>query len=679
MKKSLAFIVFIFAITTVFAQPLRDVKVDKKLKIAQEQKERGDYYNALDWYMQVNEELPDDVEVIHSIAELHAELRDTKKAESWYRKVSKKDKTNKYPNAEFNLGRYYKMNGKLDEAAEALNTFISETSDATLKGLAQAELAGIALARNAKENEDITVADAGDNINSRYTDFSPVYSNDGTMYYASMAVEEVVVMDGKRKDYFAKIFKSSKQGEGMSKGQELSTAVNRPGVHTGNVTVSPDGERMYYTRTEFNANKMVSSAIYMSARTSDGWGAATKVLDGDYLVKQPTVGEMYGSEVLIFASDMAGGYGGMDLYYSKIEGDSYSSPTNLGDAINTAGDDVTPYYKDGTLYFSSTGHPGIGGLDVFSSQWSGSWNAPVNIGAGINSSYDDIYYSIDDSGYNGFVVSNRPSRRSLKSRTCCDDIYTVSIKEVLLDLRAITFDAKTKASLDGVDVQLVEMTKGKEGETANAVTKNGEAGFALAREMAYKIIVSKDGYKDASLEFNTVGLNETQTIDKKLGLLPNEPVYVEVEVEVYDTIQSQQPIRLNSILYDYNKASIRPESEADLNTLLSYMTSYTDMVIEMSSHTDSKGSESYNKTLSQKRAESAKAWLVEKGISESRIQAVGYGESMPVAENEFADGTDNPDGRQLNRRTEFKIISGPKFIVSKRIEKKIILKKEKQE
>ncbi len=676
MKKLLTIISFILSFAIVSnAQPVKELKADQILSIAEEQYENGDYYNALDWYNKVLEVQPDDLSVIHKIASLHYELRDMKNAASWYSKVVKKDKENAYPNASLVYGRVLKMNGDLDDAEEVLNAFIQNSDDDNAKTLAASELSGIAMVRTMKENEDVTVEDAGNAVNSPYTDFSPIYVTENEMYYGAMVSEEVIIIED-NKDYFAKVYSAVKTGDEWGNSKPLGDVINRPGVHTGNVTISEDGNVMYFTRAELVSNKMMASYIYMSEKSGDGWGAAQKVegLGGSSIIKQPAIGEMFGEPALFFVSNQSGGFGGWDVYYAPIDGLNAGSPVNLGDKINTVGDEVTPFYQDGNLYFSSTGHAGIGGLDVFKSEWSGSWSAPENQGMPINSSFDDIYFNLDKSTYKGFVVSNRPSSRSLKSKTCCDDIYNVSIKEVILDLEALTFESGGE-KLNGVTVQLVQMDNNSEGETESD-TKAGtnEFSFGLDRETAYKLIASKDGYKDAVVEFNTVGLDETQTLSKTLNLEP-----LMVEVTVYDTIRTQTPIRLNNILYDFDKSNIRPDAEPDLNMLLSLMTKYPDMVIELSSHTDSRGKDSYNQKLSQKRAESAKSWLLEKGIADSRIKAVGYGETQPVAANKNEDGSDNPDGRQMNRRTEFKIISGTTVLINERVEKRVVTKKADEE
>ena len=681
MKKLSTFVAILlsFAIT-MNAQPVGG-KLNKaqKLKVANEQYEMGDYYNALDWYTKVLEEDASDVLVIGKIAETHFQLRDLKEAQKWFEKVIKKDKTKIYPDAEFHYARILKMNGEMNDAKAAFEHFGTESNNAALKQLAQVELEGIQLLKNMASNDDITTSDAGDNINSPYTDFSPVYGANGEMYYGAMSAKEVVVMNGDDQDYFAKIYTANKSGDSWAKSSELGSNINRPGVHTGNVALSPDGNVMYFTRTEFSSNKMTASTLYSSTKGTNGWGPSYPVEGlGDYIVKHPAVGEMFGKDALFFVSDMAGGQGGYDIYYATIDGDKLGAATSIGKSINTIGDELTPYYSNGVLYFSSTGHPGIGGLDAFSSEWTGSWSAPVNMGKEINSSYDDIYFNLDNSGYNGFVVSNRPSGRSLKSETCCDDIYDVNILEVLLDLEALAFTGADGSPLNGVTVQLVEMMGGSEGKTETDTRANGHIfGFPLTRETAYKIIASKKGFKDAVAQFNTTGLAKSQTITKKMTLAPIIIETVIEEVIVYDTIKSQQPIRLNNILYDFGKSTIKPEAEQDLNLVLNYLGQYPDLVIELSSHTDNIGKEASNQRLSQKRAEAAKKWFMAKGIAPNRVQAVGYGENVPVAGNEFDDGADNPEGRKLNRRTEFKIIGGPKFVVTSRIEKRVVKKEVK--
>ena len=249
----------------------------------------------------------------------------------------------------------------------------------------------------------------------------------------------------------------------------------------------------------------------------DGWGPANELegVNGEYMVKHPAPGELFGEEVLFFVSNMDGGYGGFDVYYSPKRGETYGPPVNLGNTINTYGDEETPFYRDGILYYSSNGLPTIGGSDIFQSTWDGSnWSAPENMGKPYNSSVDDLYFSLDQTGYKGFVVSNREGGRSVKSKTCCDDIWTIDIAEVIIDLMATTF-SDDKAPLSGVTLELISMSDGTMGET-DEKTNNAANNFAftLQEEMAYMVIGSKEGYISDTIEFNTAGLEVSTTIEK---------------------------------------------------------------------------------------------------------------------------------------------------------------------
>ena len=314
------------------------------------------------------------------------------------------------------------------------------------------------------------------------------------------------------------------------------------------------------------------------------------------------------------------------------------------------------------MYFSSNGHPGLGGFDVYRSDWDGSnWGKVENLGAGYNSSYDDLYFKVNEEGKLGFLVSNRPDEeaRSLKSKTCCDDIYQFHIREIVIDL--ITSVYEGDAPLLGAKVTIFEVDRGKTGKSSEQTNdKIHDFQFGLDQDKAYKVLVEKAGYTPAEFEFNTVGVVKNQTFRKtvKLAKKPDDQSGME-------TVTINEPIRLNNIYYDFDDDKILLDAEKDLNFLLGLMKKHPDMVIELSSHTDSRGNDAYNERLSQRRAQSAKNWLVSHGVSERRIEAVGYGENEIL--NHCINGIDcTEDEHRLNRRTEFKIIAGPTTIEVKK-------------
>jgi len=699
MKKLILFsAIFTLMANVVLAQPLNKQTPAMMITTGDEQVELLNFYGALEWYEKAYEsdKALRDNDLAYKIANLHYMLRDYKKAERWYKKVvTKKYRkgTNPYlPEARFIYGRTLKMAENYDEAIVQLEMYIKESKNAAVKPLAEAELTGAQMALGMTPVTGVFIENAG-KANTKTTETSPYLTDDGTLYYASFLNDEFTVIDGKQGDYHLKVAtstrkeKKKKKSRGkkkkdveetkpelgaFQKGKAITTKVNREGYHTGNVTMTPDGNTMFFTRMlmslDGRGNTIGESKLYSSEKNGNSWKGAKEVegINGEWIVKHPSVGEHFGNEVLFFSSDMPGGEGGFDIYYATKKGDGvYGDPINLGEVLNTAGDDITPHYREGNLYFSSTGHPGVGGLDIFSSQWNGSiWTKPTNLGKGYNSPVDDLYFSLDNSGYNGVLISNRVGTKSVKSKTCCDDIFIVKIPEVVLELMATAFDEKDQA-LSGVSVSLIEV-EGKDTE-AQTNAKGNNFGFTLNEEKSYMIIGKTAGYYPDTAYVNTVGLTESTVIERqlKLKLIPivEEP---KDEVEVF----IDKPIELKNILFDFNEAKILAEAEPDLQFILEIMNQYPDMIVELGSHTDAQGNDSYNQKLSQRRATSSKAWLTDRGIASSRIKAVGYGETQ--IRNQCVDGVKCPDEEhRYNRRTEFKIIAGPTSIKVKqnRLEK----------
>ncbi|MBK7410294.1 MAG: OmpA family protein [Saprospirales bacterium] len=683
MRRLILFIALAVVMGKVEAQPLNRATYATMMKIADQKMEEEDYYNALDWYEQAYEEVKDD-EVSVKIANLYFFLRDYRNAERAFLRVLRRDRKNAYVEERFTYAQTLKMNGKYDEAIEELEKYLSDGTDPVKKELAQVELEGAKFAKIAPDPRNMTISNAGKNVNSSYSEYSAVLAPGGQkMYYGSFNSEEIIVVDKNNTDYFAKIYSADRTDEGWGQGVALDEKINRPGYHNSNVTLSPDGRRMYFTRQLLTGNVVSESKIYMSEFGAGGWGAANEVegVNGDYIANHPAVGELYGTEVLFFTSNMDGGYGGADIYYSPFKGGKYGQPINLGPKINTVGDEYTPYYRDGVLYFSSTGHPGLGGFDIFSSEWNGAvWSEPVNMGKGYNSSVDDLSFMISDDGYSGFLLSNRPGTRWLKSKgkTCCDDIYNVSLKIILADLKSTVFDQETDEELQGATFQLIDMTDDEEsGKVIDTKTNgNGNAfDFPLELDKFYRIIASREDYYPDTLEFNTMGLLDSKTYEIPVKLKPT-PVYI--------TISKEEPIELENIYYDFDDDKILPDAEPDLNFVLEILNQYPEIVIELSSHTDARGNDAYNRELSQRRAESARRWLLAKGVERKRIQAVGYGETVPktigdklaseysflkkgdvLTEafiNQLPTEKEQEDAHQINRRTEFKIVEGPTSI-----------------
>jgi peptidoglycan-associated lipoprotein len=654
----------------VLAQPINRATPEAMMESAQEAESTNNPYAALELYESVNKDKKEN-SIAAKIAKLEYDVRDYGAAEKAFSRLVLRDRKGEFTELKYWYAMSLKANGKYQEAIEAFNQYIAEGSDEKQKAASKLEIAGCEMARKAKANSSLLINNGGKKINSPQTEGSPDYSG-GELYFASLPQKEIITLDGKEGDWYSKIYTATKAGVEFGEPVALGVEINREGFHHGNVSISADGNTMFFTRVELENQGVSSSKIYYSRKSSGGWGAAQEVggVNGEYVAKHPCEGELFGEKVLFFVANIPGGKGGDDIYYSTRKSDGvYGAPVNL-EALNTLGTEASPFYADGKLFFSSNGFPSMGGLDVFSSQWNGSvWSAPVNLGLGINSSLDDQYYTQSPDGYSGFFVSNRPGPNNLKSKTCCDDIYSWEIERVKVELEANVFrkkrkNEKEKQPLNDCTVQIFDVTDKNPAnvdQKSSAVTHKYD--FSLSPERSYRIIATHDGYIPDTLDFNTVGIKKSTKITKDLlmGLVKREPQF--------DTIRTNEAIRLDNILYDYDKWDIRSDAEPDLQYLTDILVKYPNMTIELSSHTDARGRDDYNESLSQKRAESAKNWVVAKGIKAERIVAKGYGEKVLL--NRCADGTEcTEDEHQLNRRTEFKILTGPTSIVVERIEQR---------
>ena len=686
MKNYITAFIFFLIGTSVFAQPLNRATYAMMVKTAEEQMELKDYYQALVWYEKAYEDSKDR-ELTVIMADLSYLLRDYRDAERWYKRALRKSKKVKEVPEEkrFEYARSLKMLGKYEEAMSEFDKYLRFTTDPIRKELAELEKVGCEYAAVIREDDQATLTHGGKKINTKISEYSPYLTSDNqTLYYSSLNSDEIIELEEGEQDMYAKIYKATRSDKGWGEGEVLGENINRPGYYNTNVRLSPDEKKMFFTRAMTSGSVLTESKIYMSENAGGTWGASNELagVNGEYLAKSPAVGELFGKEVLFFVSDMDGGEGGYDIYYATYKGGGqYGDPVNLGPQINTVGNEDTPFYRDGVLYFSSEGHPGIGGYDIFRSDWNGTrWSKPQNMGLPFNSSVDDLYFMLDKEGYHGSLASNRIAEgsRSLHSKTCCNDIYNVSLKKIEADLAALTFDNDTKEALKNVTVEIYEVT-----ETGNKLIDSktnaggNDFGFPLELDKSYMITGYTDNYTADTALFSTMGLFDSQTFNERLDLKPGE---------VYEVLRKEEPFVLENILYDFNSDRIKLEAEPDLEFIKGLMTRHADMVIELSSHTDSRGTDAANQNLSQRRAESARRWLVRNGITRVRIQAVGYGETKSQTVNaktnerfpflsigqvlteEYinslsADEVQFEAAHQLNRRTEFKILEGPTSIV----------------
>ncbi|NNE25803.1 MAG: OmpA family protein [Saprospiraceae bacterium] len=664
------------------AQPIREPSINQKLEAAKMAEEEGNYARALEYYDQAYDQIrktsrnnPLSKELTIKIGDMNYALRDYKKASNYYKRMVRGDDELMYVNERLKYGKSLKQEAKYDLALEVLNEFISVSEDEEFIKEAEFEIAGIEQLREMEPNVESFIKPLGKNVNSGSAEFSPRELSDGTLMFASFDRNDPIDLKDEESGFHAKIFMAAKSDDGKyGKKTELDQKVNRKEFHNTHLAVSRDNRTLYFTRVQTTRNAVTDSKILRSYNRDSGWSAADLVptINGDWNAKHPAVGQLFGKDVLFFASDMEGGLGGLDIFYSNINADgSMSAPVNLGPNINTPQDDEYPFYFEGTLYFSTVGRPTIGGYDIFYSVWDGSnWSEAENMGLGYNSANDDIAISFGEDGMHGFFVSNRPfdgKRKMTASSTCCDDIFSFNIRQIVIDLLAIVVDEEG-LPINAATIALDNLTDPVNYPTDTKFNAlSNEFQFLLDSDFSYRGVARAEGYYPDTIEFNTAGILDSYTVNKKVTLKK-----IPIEREVTEVVKINEPIRLNNIYYDFNDDKILPDAEIDLNLILGIMDEYPEMVIEMSSHTDSRGRDGYNLDLSQRRANSARTWLIEQGVEDDRIKAVGYGETKILNRCKNNVRCSEEEHRQ-NRRTEFKILEGPTTITITREIKKTVI------
>ncbi|MBI2280820.1 MAG: OmpA family protein [Bacteroidetes bacterium] len=620
----------------------------------------GDTYTALFYYEEWSRRNPENIDVAFDVAELYRATRNYTTAEIWYQKIADGN-AEQYPLSLFHLARVQMSQEKYVEAKDNLLKFkklANGVKDPAYKKLLKNDLLSCDFAIGLKDSTATTVVEHLDtSINQPHIEFSPILIDENTMVYGSLKDNgvnyyKVELHDSMtiplRKFYFAK-----KEAEKWVSKGEFEGPFNKEGIHVGNGALSEDGHRFYFTLCQKNwQNKMICQ-LYLSEKTNGNWQEPVVMNEeinmSNYTTTQPAIGResKNNQEVIYFVSDRPGGRGGLDVWYTEYNSKKkiYKSPKNAGSRINTAGSEVTPYYDNSThhLYFSSDGGVGIGGLDVFSIEGEKSkWEEPKNLKQAINSPADDIDFTLSNDHKGGFLVSNRKGGVALLNETCCDDIYEFKYTQyITINLLGQVLDSSD--CLTDYNINLYINNKETNEKYLSKQIQSGNCDFDIRLEPGFDYIVEvkKDGYLNGNAEISTTNITKTDTLHTKINL----------------TKIPEKPMVLVGILYEFDSPNLTPEAKIAIDTSLYVILKQNpDIIIQISSHTDSKGADNYNMTLSHKRAQSVVKYLVLNGINEKRLRYKGYGETMPIAINENPDGSDNPEGRALNRRTDFQII-----------------------
>lgn len=644
-------------------------KFNKKeyLKAANDALKKGSVYSAIDLYQQILQHDSTEASVYYPLAQCYYGAKDYDLAATYYLKASQVDQA-KHPDALYYAALNTKMQGKYTEAIDMFRRFSKNyTGDdaVKMKKWARVEIDGCNFALKEGEGDPfIKLIHLGQEVNTNYADMAPTMRDD-MLYYSSMHSDTIPYMMSNNVDLtkpvmLSKLYASKKDGSNYEPSTQVTT-FDQAGKHIANGDFADDGSKFLYTICETNSLLTPTCDIYMSELNGTEWSEGKRLSDEINLKGSTNTQPWYakgpnGQDVLFFVSDREGGRGGKDIWYCTVRKGVFSAPRNAGPKINTDRDEETPFYdtKTNTLYFSSNGWISMGGLDIFKSQADGNLHfsgIPENLGAPFNSSCNDWYYRFFKNSDDGYLVSNRPGIFSVHGKTCCDDIFEFKYeKQIYLAVKGRVFDDATHEVIPGATVNLALRSASIENDVVIGTDSTNESSayfFTTKPDKQYKVTGMSEGYFTSSQTFSTQGItkSDTQVVDIYLKKMEKNKAY-----------------RLNNIYYDFDKWDLRPESKATLDTLYNILMENPTIIIELSSHTDSRGSEQYNQVLSQKRAESCVNYLVnDRGIPKERITAVGYGKSKPLEDcSKHPECPQDQSGdcpcHQLNRRTEFKII-----------------------
>lgn len=582
----------------------------------------------------------------YGAAESFYKINDYKNAQRWYNNTLKNSPENL--DALFNLASVLKAEESYEEAIEKFNQY--KTNGGSAKK-ADHEIEGCQKAKEwQKENSRYVVINEKA-LNSRYSDFAAVNVKNREVYFTSdrenRKNKKMYARTGDRylAIYRAEIKRNRKKTDDQPlkiKGEEIPEGLN---FKYNEGTCIFDRSTVYFTLCNGEDGKGTACKIYSARQNGKGFSDIEPLsFCTDTLTNygHPAIGN--DGSTLYFSANLPGGFGGKDIYSSTYDRRSktWSEPVNLGSTINTDKDELYPFvHKDGTLYFSSNGHVGMGGLDIYSTTKEGAnWAKPENMKAPINSGADDFSITVNDDKETGFLSSNREGGRGK------DDIYSFYMKPLVFNLTVVVKNAKTQKPVANA---IVQFTIGADSTDTLTADSKGELKLPLLAKTAYNFFAAKadEYYLDSKTEgVSTEGKEASEDFTKELLLTP---------------ISVEDEFTLKGIYYDLNKADIRTESEPVLDSLITLLNKYPKIVIEIGSHTDCRSSKEYNQTLSQKRAESVVDYLVSKGVNVNRLEAKGYGETRLVNDCE-CEGTEvkrncTEEEHQQNRRTTFRIIS----------------------
>ena len=647
--------VFILIFSIVTALLLGSCGADMAMKKGDKFYAVGEYYDAAVQYRKAYTHTPNKERVqkgqrAMKVAECYRRIHFTSKAITAYQNAVRYKQDDSLTH--FYLGQLQMRNGNYREAEKQFKMALdSLPQDDPHRQTAKAGLEGARMAPQWKKDGSAYTIKRMDLFNSRRAEYSPMLGGDEyeQLYFTSTRNQaqgdEYSGITGSKN---ADIFLSQKDDKGKwSKPQTIDSELNSA-MDEGACCFSPDGKTMYLTLCKTDPNYPRYATIVVSNRSDASWSKPTElIISKDTLSSFAHPAVSPDGEWLYFVSDMPGGIGGFDIWRCKLLGKDLGAPENLGEPINTPGDEMFPTFRpNGDLYFSSDGHPGLGGLDIFVFKD----RKVEHLGFPMNSQGDDFGMTFEGKRNQGYFCSNRGDTRGY------DHIYSFFNPEIVQTVKGWVYEQ------DGYELTAAQVYMVGDDGTNLKLSVRGDGSFTqeIKPNVDYVLLATCKGY-----------LNHQEQ-------LRVEPVTKSEEyVLQFPLANISAPVLIDNIFYDFDKATLRPESATALDELIQLLNENPNITIELSAHTDYKGSDQYNEGLSQRRAESVVNYLIEHGITSDRLMPKGYGEGKPktikrkVAEKypflkegdvlteEFI--TKLPEEQQeqcnqLNRRTEFIVL-----------------------
>lgn len=600
---------------------------NKDTKEADKLYEGLEYVDAAKAYSKLVEKGKADGYVYKQLADSYFNVFNTKEAVTWYAKAVE---TPQNAETHFRYAQMLKAEGNIKASDVQMEQFAKmEPNDARAKAFKNNPNYLTQLKSQSKQYDAVK-----SDVSSDKADFGAVLTNNNEVFFTS-ARNTARRESGMDDQPYLDLYKATRNADGTL---SLATEVAELNTkwHDGPASISSDGNTIYYGSESFNESRQFQNDkkkhlkfgqiyLYKATRDGDKWANAKPVPfnSKEYSIRNPSISK--DAKTLYFSSDMPGGFGGEDIWKVSVDGETYGTPENLGANVNTEGNESFPSIQDDdVLFFSSNGRQGFGGYDVFKQNTNTSEKA-TNVGEPVNSQKDDFAFSYNLEKNVGYFSTNRLGN---------DDIYQANAV-CGVDATVVVQDAETGKLLSNVNVTLVN-NKGIE-KGSQVSNEMGETKFGIACEEMANFNASRSGYENgtATLEKSQ---NGTKTI--VITLVAIKPIITETEVV------------LQAIYFEYDKSNITALGAEELDKLVKVLNEFPNMVIDVKSHTDSRGADNYNLKLSERRAKSTVQYIVSKGITKNRIMGNGMGETQPkvacseCTEEEYA----------KNRRSEFLII-----------------------